>query len=473
MEDKKRWLSHLIDSIPREAHGYPVTMYSIALEGWRRGLTLKFINNRRNWKKAGIEYSLTYNGKEHRFIGSRTRLITKEAIKICVNKDLTKQYLSKAGIPIPLGEIFRKENADEEIINYAKTIGYPLVLKPSNGEGGKGVIANIKSEKQFKDALKHVRYELNYKELIVEKFFEGEDYRLFVIGDDVVGAIYRIPANVIGDGVNSIKQLLEKKLLERNKNPALFRRPIQIDKEMIDILNMQGYTLDNVPNNGERVNLKTKNNISAGGDPIDVTDELTEEVKMNAIKAIKSIPGLLQGGVDVLFNKQNKTGVVIEVNTQPSIRTHLFPMEGQARDVPKKIIDYYFPETISNKLDNQPLYYFDIQNVFETFRSGIIKEITIPNVPKGELMATRFRLTGKLRGVNYENWVQARARNLNLNGYIMHLKNGETSIVVSGSVDSINEFRKILINESPVKTNITKIVEKERSKPVKIGFEIR
>ena len=122
----KSWLPHLENSIPIEARGYSVSMYSIALEGWRRGLTLKFIN--KNRRKSEIYYSLAYNGREHLFTVSRGDKVSDEALEICRNKHLTKKYLKKAGIPTPEGEVFKKNIPDNEIINYANTLEYPLVI---------------------------------------------------------------------------------------------------------------------------------------------------------------------------------------------------------------------------------------------------------------------------------------------------------------------------------------------------------
>src|SRR5699024_10461822 len=124
-----------------EAFGYTVSMYSVALEGWRRGLTLKFINNNR--KKAHINYKLSYKGKEHRFTVERGDAVPKSAIKICVDKDLTKEYIQKANVPTPKGKAFTANTPDKEIITYANELGYPLVIKPTDGTGGSGVIENI------------------------------------------------------------------------------------------------------------------------------------------------------------------------------------------------------------------------------------------------------------------------------------------------------------------------------------------
>lgn len=460
-------LPHLKRSIPKSAYGYAVSMYTIALEGWRRGLTLKFYNKNRRVRSI-IDYSLECDGKKHYFSAARGDLVSKEAIKICIDKHKTKKILEKAGVPVPKGDIFNERDSDEEIIKYSKNIEYPVVIKPLKGRGGKGVIANIKNEVELGEALQYIRKELGYSKVILEEHIFGVDHRVFVIGDKVVGAFKRIPANVIGNGKQTIEELLKQKNKNRNKNPALNKLPIKVDEELQTTLKEKGYTLDSVSKKGERVFLKTKNNVSSGGDATDSTDELSDEVKKFAVKAAKAIPGLIQCGIDIIIDPLTKKGVVLEVNSKPSIRNHLFPMEGKGRDIPKAIIDYYFPETTGRNED----YYFDIDVVFDAFENGTISDLTIPNMPQEKHYLTRFVISGTLRGVNYEKWVKRQARKLNLNGYVKNLKNGKTSVVVAGTKESLDEFRNNINNQASKRAVVTKVVEKTRKSPVKIGFEI-
>src|SRR5690625_4793003 len=419
-------------------------MYSIALEGWRRGLTLTFSNKKR--RRSELIYSLADENKEHTFTVTPWDLTSNEARENCRNKHMTKENLITKKLTTPTREVIQKDTSDQNILKYAKTKGFPCVIKPSDGTGGAGVIANIKTEKEFIEALEYVRYDLKYPEVIVEKFFEGEDYRVYVVGEKVIGAFIRIPANVIGDGRSDVRELLKKKMGERDKNPALFKRKIKIDKEMHNMLREKGYTLDSVPSEGERVILKSKNNVSSGGDPIDVTSDLTDEIKEIALNATKAIPGLANAGVDIMVDEKKNTGVVLEINSQASIRSHLFPMEGRARDIPKAIIDYYFPETKS--VNEPPLYYFDLGNVFKSIQNGIDKEIVVPAAPTGKLSSTRFVVSGDVQEASYEKWVRIQSLNLNLNGHIKQLKNGDASVVISGSVKSIDLFREILKNKA-------------------------
>lgn len=467
----KKWLPHLETSIPEEARGYTVSMYSIALEGWRRGLTLKFINENR--RKSEIRYSLASEEREHKFVVSRGDFTPAKTLKICRHKHLTKEYLLKANVPTPDGKLFDKNTPNEEIVSYANSLGYPLVIKPSDGTGGRGVIANIKNESEFKNALSYVRVDLKYPEVIVEKFFEGTDHRLYVVDNKVVGAIIRIPANVVGDGKKTIRELIHSRTKERDKNPALFSRAIKIDKELLNMLEEKGYNLNSVPKNGERVFLKSKANVSSGGDSVDVTDELTDEIKEIAIRAVAAIPDLKNAGVDIIVDKEKNTGTIIEINTQASINSHLFPIEGVARDVPKEIIDFYFPETVKNNYPKDgPLYYFDFNHMFEAFQNGYASEYVVPPMPTGNVSSARFIVEGTIHNVAYETWVQKQALKLKLNGYIKHLSNGSMSIVVSGLTDNLDKFREIIKTKASKRANVSSVKERIRKSPVKIGFEI-
>src|SRR5699024_11100915 len=109
------------------------------------------------------------------------------------------------------------------------------------------VIANIKNHQEFVDALRYVKKDLKYPNVIVERYFVGKDHRIYVVGDKVIGAYTRIPANVIGDGKSNVKQLLQTNMKERNNNPALFQRTIKVDKEMKNMLKEKGYTMESIP----------------------------------------------------------------------------------------------------------------------------------------------------------------------------------------------------------------------------------
>lgn len=465
MEERK-WLPHLYRSVPKEAHGYLLSAYSIALEGWRRGMTLKFTNDKGMLLR---NFTLSYKGKSHQFSASRSDIVPKNAVRICIDKYLTKEYLMESGVPTPIGKIFTNKSSDEEVIIYANDLGYPLVLKPSNASGGQGVIANIKNIKEFREALQHVRHTLKFDDVIVEEFVKGEDYRVYVIDGKVVGIIGRKTAHVIGDGKSRIRRLLDKKVKERGENPAIQNSPIVIDKELHDMLALSDYTLDSIPGKGEEIPLKSISNVSVGGDPVDATDILPNEIKEIAINAARAIPGLVQAGVDVMYNSVDNTGYVLEINSKPSIRTHLFPIEGKARDIPKAIIDYCFPESVSSE-GTTASYYFGIQGIYKAFLHGEAKEFVVPDMPYGNISSFEWIISGSSR-INTKKWVLGRVRRLGLHGYVSQLKSGETSVVISGKINAIKEFEEMVKKEVARKS--LRMEVKEYTHPVKIGFEFK
>src|SRR5699024_6255976 len=150
-------------------------------------------------------YSISDGNKTHHFSTTRGDFVSREAIDLTKNKQSAKEYLINGNVPTPLGKDFNKDIQDINVIEYAEDIGFPVVVKPLSGTGGKGVIANIKDKKDLEEALNYVRVKLNSPHIILEKYFKGEDYRLYVLGDKIVGAIKRIRANVKGDGKHTIK----------------------------------------------------------------------------------------------------------------------------------------------------------------------------------------------------------------------------------------------------------------------------
>src|SRR5690625_1988184 len=152
------------------------------------------------------------------------------------------------------------------------------------------------------------------------------------------------------------------------KIPSLKDKTIKEYKEKIEILGKSSYTMESIITNGEVVKLITKNNISSGGEAVDVTDEIKKEIKQTAVKAVKSIPGLGHAGVDMMINEEQSHAGVIEINSQASIRTHLFPSYGKARDIPSALIDYYFPETKGHDHDktSSSKLYFDFDHVYQS-----------------------------------------------------------------------------------------------------------
>src|SRR5699024_4554458 len=157
----------------------------------------------------------------------------------------------RKGVPVPKGKTLHVEDADKDILLTSEQVGFPQVIEPRNGSMGKAVYTNLNNSNEVKMALEDLRGKYRFQEYIIEKYYPGKEYRIYVVGDKVVAATNRIPANVIGDGKRSIKDLIALKNKERKKNPYLAPKPIKVDFEVQNTLGNLGFTLDSVPADGE------------------------------------------------------------------------------------------------------------------------------------------------------------------------------------------------------------------------------
>lgn len=261
---------------------------------------------------------------------------------ISCDKLLTKRLLEYQYIPVASGEkVFNTIN----LLQTAEKIGYPVVLKPQFGNKGKGVILNIKSEKELLKAYKVLSD--SYKDVIIEKYIKGNDYRVCVVNHEVIAVARRVPPYLIGDGEHDIVDLIEilnsdPKRGESHEKPLT---KIKIDENLLECLNKQGFNVSSIPSVGEKVFLRENANLSTGGSAIDYTDEICEENRDLCIRASKVL-GLDVCGIDICTEDISKPiyngGVIVEINAAPGIRMHHFPSEGKSRDVAGAIVDMMY-----------------------------------------------------------------------------------------------------------------------------------
>src|SRR5699024_11123090 len=171
--------------------------------------------------RPGQLFSLSSKEKTHYFFRSRGDKVTNEAVQIGKNKEKTNSALKEAGVLIPEGRRFAEGAQDEVLVSYAEDLGYPVVLKPTDGSFGRGVVSNIASAGELEDALVYVRRELGYKDVIIEQYIRGEDYRLYVVGDQEIAAMHRTPPYVTGGGHVTIEQLIKQRNEIRDDNARL------------------------------------------------------------------------------------------------------------------------------------------------------------------------------------------------------------------------------------------------------------
>lgn len=478
------WLPHLSPEVISETEGNYLDAYVVALEGWRRGLTLRWhvkdsekFKDMKTWfvDQPGQLFSLHSKDKSHYFFRTRGDMVPNEAVEKGMDKDATKQLLTKVGIPVPEGKQFSREQTVEDMLQYANEIGYPVVIKPTDGSFGRGVLSDIQTEGELTHSIDYLRTELNPEQIIVERYVPGKDYRLYVIGDEVVGAILRVPPNVVGDGINSIESLIEIKNNERNLNPRLVSCPIKVNQETIEYIGRSNYKLESVPGEGDMIYLSDISNISIGGDPIDVFDELSDEVKETAVKALQAIPGLIQGAVDLMIHTDDsgkELAYVIELNPTSQLGGILFPIEGKSRDVPTAIIDYYFPETKGIDIEKEKMY-FDFYDVLEPLISRQSTVSTVSPAPIGKIYMKQYTVIGEVQDFGYHLGLRKQAFERGLHGYVQNIEDDAIHIVVGGlDEEMVNDFKEG-ITEDKERANVLEIQEQVYDGYLKVGFDSR
>ena len=264
---------------------------------------------------------------------------------IAQDKELTKRLLDAAGVPVPLGRVAVDP---DDAWAAAQEIGLPVVVKPKDGNQGKGVTVNITTQEQITAGF-HSAAEFR-DDILVERYLPGHDYRLLVIGDKLVAAARRDPPIVVGDGVHTVRQLVDQVNLDprRGNGHSTSLTKIRFDDIALGSLAKQHLEADSVPEKGRRVVLRNNANLSTGGSATDVTDDVHPEVAARAIAAAHMV-GLDICGVDLVCDSvlkpiEEQGGGIVEVNAAPGLRMHLSPSFGKGRDVGEAIIQTLFKD---------------------------------------------------------------------------------------------------------------------------------
>jgi cyanophycin synthetase len=298
------------------------------------------------WIRLGTNslVQLGYGINQMRFQATITCKTSSIAVDMACNKELTKKMLDMASIPVANGSICVNE---EDLAETIKKIGYPIVLKPLDGNHGKGASINVTN---WEDAVSGLGFAQAYgKRVIVEKFITGFDFRILVIDNILVAAAKRVPAHVIGTGKDNIQQLIDTTNLDprRGYGHENVLTQIDVDRDTEDLLEKLNYTLETIPRIGEIVFLKSTANLSTGGTSVDVTDMMHPE-NIFLAERISRVIGLDICGVDVMAENltqplKENGGVILEVNAAPGFRMHLAPAEGLPRNVAAPVIDMLYP----------------------------------------------------------------------------------------------------------------------------------
>ena len=284
-----------------------------------------------------------WGSKQRRIQAAETDSSSAIAEAIAQDKDLTKKLLHAAGVPVPRGRPVLDAN-DAWVA--AQAIGTPVVVKPRDGNQGKGVTVNISTREELEAAFHNAAKFRD--EVMVERFLPGSDYRLLVVGDKLVAAARREPPLVIGDGQHTVSQLVERVNADprRGEGHSTSLTKIRFDDVALARLKEQGLNAQSVPGKGMRVILRNNANLSTGGTATDVTDDVHPEVAARAIAAAQMV-GLDVCGVDIVCESvlrplEAQCGGVVEVNAAPGLRMHLQPSYGKGRDVGKAIMSMLY-----------------------------------------------------------------------------------------------------------------------------------
>ncbi|WP_437620648.1 cyanophycin synthetase [Sorangium sp. So ce1151] len=296
------------------------------------------------WSRLNDESLIVFGyGKHRRFVQATTSCTTSSvAVEVAGDKQLTKELLARAGLPAPKGVVVRTAGEAARALGELRA---PVVVKPLDGNQGKGVSLNLRTEEQVREAFEIARQ--HRSRVLVEEMVSGRNYRVLVVNGRVVAASERLPAHVVGDGQHTVAELVE---LE-NRNPLRASghngvlTKIVVDDVVRAGLAKQGRSLDEVPAAGERFFLRESVNLSTGGIARDVTDEIHPDTARMCERAARAID-LDICGIDLVAEDIAKPlgrGAIIELNAAPGIRMHEHPSEGKPRDVGGAIVEMLYP----------------------------------------------------------------------------------------------------------------------------------
>jgi cyanophycin synthetase len=336
------FVTELEDRVIRVAErlAYGPSTGAIVSEAERREIPVLRLDPRRSLVQLG------HGAYQKRVWATVTSETSNISVEIAGNKELTNRMLEEVGIPVPKGMVVR-DAADA--LSAARRLGFPVVLKPLDGNHGRGVMIDLKDEEAVSTAYPVAEKETRNGAVIVEAFITGKDYRILVVNNQIVAVAERVPAHVIGDGKRTVAELIEATNVDprRGVGHEKILTRIHIDQQTRDVLAMAGLALESVPEKDVFVQLKLTGNMSTGGTSIDRTDDIHPDNAQIARQAAMTV-GLDVAGIDFITPDISKSvrevrGAIVEVNAGPGFRMHTHPTEGHPRHVGRAVVDMLFP----------------------------------------------------------------------------------------------------------------------------------
>ena len=290
---------------------------------------------------------LGYGANQKRIQATVTSETSSIGVELACDKEDTKYLLEQAEVEVPRGDIIRRERSLKEACDY---VGFPLVIKPIDGNHGRGITVDIQNYEDALEAFQHAKESSKSGAIIVEKFIVGEDHRLLVINNKLVAAAIRTPAHVVGNGTSTLQELIDEVNSDsrRGYGHENVLTQITVNELTQTIIKDAGLTLESIIPKDEQVILKDTGNLSTGGTAEDITD-IIHPANIAMAERISKIIDLDICGIDIMTTDITKPlsetgGAVLEVNAGPGFRMHLAPTTGLPRNVAAPVIDKLFPQ---------------------------------------------------------------------------------------------------------------------------------
>ena len=302
----------------------------------KRGINVTILDS-----EAGI-IRASYKGHDELILDRDSSIMPYAVSVLAGNKMITKNYLKDYGVSVPIGCSFNVTETDF-IIAAFKLFDSGVVIKPTFGSYGNDVYVDLRTEEEIKEHRGNT-------EILIEQYFEAPEYRVFVTKDGKYAVLNREPAYIIGNGENTIRELID---IENNKRKDITKTAmctLVIDEEALRLMKNRDITLDDIPKKDQKVRLRYNSNVATGGVSIDYTDMVHPSVITNCLKVFKAFPGLPYAGIDYMskdITKEQRDSDyrIIEVNTNPGANMHMLPGYGESRNISEAISDMIFPET--------------------------------------------------------------------------------------------------------------------------------
>ena len=330
-----------------ERRAYGPSTGAIVAEAERRGIPVLRLDPQRSLVQLG------HGAFQQRVWATVTSRTASMAVEIAANKELTNRMLHEVGIPVPRGQVVR---GAAEAVRAADRIGYPVVIKPLDGNHGRGVMINLGDEAAVRENYPLAERESRVGTVVVETFVTGKDYRILIVDNQLVAAAERVPAHVVGDGEHTVAELVEITNADprRGVGHEKILTRIVVDEQTRDVLARQGLALAEIPEADRFVQLKLTGNMSTGGTSIDRTDDIHQD-NCEIARQAAMVVGLDVAGIDFVAPDISRSvrqtgGAIVEVNAGPGFRMHTHPTEGHPRHVGRAVIDMLFPPGASSRV---------------------------------------------------------------------------------------------------------------------------